>query len=183
MSQATASEKRKPGNTTWAIGSRTPFFESQEGEWRAHVQTKKTGDFYSYIMKMYQVKYDGIASDADLKNPTPDMLTKTQIKAWKVACKEEEKDLSPDTLVEKQANDSAIYNNLRTVCMTCWLYNLGLIRDCRGLFRGIIGALMVFDWVHTRASPRALKRPSSKGQSHTVEDSLTSTLTCFTSHR
>ncbi|SJL08328.1 uncharacterized protein ARMOST_11691 [Armillaria ostoyae] len=72
--------------------------------------------FYSHIMKTYQVKYDGITANADLEDSTPDMLTKKQIKAWKAACKEVEKSLSPDALATKQAYDLAYYNNLRMIC-------------------------------------------------------------------
>ncbi len=125
MSQITASERKKPGNSTWAIGSRTPFFESQEGEWRAHVRAKTTGKFYSYITKMYQVKYEGIATDADLENPSPDMPTNKQIEAWKAAREEAEKGLSQDALVAKQAYNLTNYNNLRTVhvCrVTCTIW-------------------------------------------------------------
>ncbi len=72
--------------------------------------------------------------------------------------------------------------------MSCYLYNLGLynlglICDYRGLFHGIIGALMVFSRAHRTALLRPLKRLSSKHQSHAIEDSLMCTLTCSTSHR
>ncbi|KAK0438385.1 hypothetical protein EV421DRAFT_1906628 [Armillaria borealis] len=135
MSTTDTNEKRKPRNSTWAIGSRTPFFESQEGNWRAHVRVRKAGEFYDYITLRYQVKYEGIAADVDLENPTPDMPTAEQIKAWKAARKEEEKDLSPDQLAEKQALDTSLYKNLRTRIASWfnWRFNGGLNHAAKDL--------------------------------------------------
>ncbi|PBL01498.1 hypothetical protein ARMGADRAFT_1025198 [Armillaria gallica] len=64
MSKVNSGKKKKAGNQTWAIGSRKPFFESQEAKWRAYSDAKKTSTFYTFITQMYHIKYHSIAPTA-----------------------------------------------------------------------------------------------------------------------
>ncbi|PBK83246.1 hypothetical protein ARMGADRAFT_1038042 [Armillaria gallica] len=115
MSKADSSKKKNPGNQTWAIGSRKPFFESQEADWKAHSDAKKYSTFYTFITQMYHIKYHSIAPTADLIIPNTDMPTDEEVNAWNATHKEEEKGLTVDELAIKQAGDQEEFSNLRRV--------------------------------------------------------------------